>query len=58
MPPHIFDVTDLIQKAGRENTIEYWGLFQGESPNPRAQAGYIMMQSNLVFMHSSELADA
>lgn len=49
VPPHVFDVSKYIAEAGQENLVQYWGLFQGKDPNPKARPGYIMMQSNLVF---------
>ncbi len=48
--PHIFDVTDLVSYAGRASKVGYRGLFQGKDPNPQSSAGYIMMESSLVFI--------
>lgn len=56
VPPRIFDVTDYIHKGGRENTVEYWGFFNGTDPNPQYPPGYIMMQSSLVFVSSQRTA--
>lgn len=58
VPPHIFDVTKYIRKAGKNNTVNYQGLFLGRDPNPVATPGYIMMQSSLVFLQSNQLSDA
>ncbi|KAK9816886.1 hypothetical protein WJX72_006713 [[Myrmecia] bisecta] len=48
--PWLVDLTpNLIPPGGLPNVIEYRGLYQGQTPDPQQQAGYIMMQSNLVF---------
>lgn len=38
------------------NTISYRGLFQGKDPAPSRTAGYIMMESNLVFLREERPA--
>ena len=50
VPPHVFDVTKYVSKPGKENVLNYRGLFLGKDPSPKATPGYIMMQSNLVFL--------
>jgi hypothetical protein len=36
------------------NTISYRGLFDGRNPQPSKTAGYIMMESNLVFLRDAD----
>ena len=43
-----------MAKPGTQNKMSYKGLFQGKDPDPQRQPGYIMMQSNLVFLHQKE----
>lgn len=38
------------------NNISYQGLFQGKDPAPSKTAGYIMMESNLVFWRDEHTA--
>ena len=46
--PWLVDVTgDLHAAGGRENVVEYEGLFEGRTPDPKAAPGYIMMESSL-----------
>lgn len=49
MKPHVIDVTELLHGDSTDNAIEYRGLFQGKTPNPKRSTGYIMMESSLVF---------
>lgn len=48
--PWLADVTaDLHASGDVENTVEYVGLYEGQTPDPQSTPGYIMMESNLVF---------
>ena len=62
--PWVVDITADVQlpTTGRaasstsdsRNTISYRGLFEGQTPQPSASAGYIMMESNLVFLRDAD----
>jgi hypothetical protein len=41
---------DVGKRSNHTNTISYRGLFEGQDPQPSDTAGYIMMESNLVFL--------
>ena len=57
--PWLADVTaDLHPPGGPPNQIEYYGLYQGRSPQPQRTPGFIMMQSNLVVFGSEEAGSA
>uniref|UniRef100_A0A3Q3LRG8 Si:dkey-256h2.1 n=1 Tax=Mastacembelus armatus TaxID=205130 RepID=A0A3Q3LRG8_9TELE len=44
------DITKQLDMTGFEsNTVIYFGLFDGQDPNPSQQPGYIIMSSFLVF---------
>lgn len=43
------DITCEMKLGNATNMITYHGLFQGKSPKPDGQPGFIMMQSNVVF---------
>lgn len=47
--PWVVDITHAVNLSNEMNTITYHGLFQGKSPSPEGQPGFIMMQSNIVF---------
>ena len=51
-------MTEHIAAEGKENLVEYKGLFQGRTPKPKNNPGYIMMQSSLVFLGSLQSAFA
>jgi hypothetical protein len=40
--------------AGKENVVEYVGLFEGSEPDPKDTPGYIMMQSGIAFYGDAE----
>ncbi|KAL3136582.1 hypothetical protein ABBQ38_005828 [Trebouxia sp. C0009 RCD-2024] len=46
--PWVVDITQDLA-AGHMNAVTYHGLYQGHSPKPEGQAGFIMMQSNVIF---------
>lgn len=51
--PWVADVTAALAPTGAQNTVVYRGLFRGADPQPQQQqAGYIMMQANLVLYSS------
>ena len=53
--PWLADVSaDLHAPDGPLNQVEYYGLYQGRSPQPQSNPGFIMMQSNLVVYGSDE----
>lgn len=53
--PWLADVSaDLHAPDGPLNQVEYYGLYQGRSPQPQSNPGFIMMQSNLVVYGSEE----
>jgi hypothetical protein len=56
--PWVVDVTAHLGPPGAENTIVYYGLFQGQDPQPQQQPGFIIMQSNLVLYKSPPAAEA
>ena len=44
------DITnELHPLGGKENVVEYIGLFKDATPDPNLQPGFIMMQSHVVF---------
>ena len=48
--PWVVDITDdLVAGHHKHNSVSYCGLYQGHSPQPEGQPGFIMMQSNVVF---------
>lgn len=48
--PWVVDITDdLMVGHHKHNSVSYHGLYQGHSPQPEGQPGFIMMQSNVVF---------
>ncbi|KAL0025366.1 hypothetical protein WJX79_001061 [Trebouxia sp. C0005] len=47
--PWIVDITCEMKLGNTTNMITYHGLFEGKSPKPDGQPGFIMMQSNVVF---------
>ena len=46
--PWIVDITDQVNIGGGINRITYVGLFDGKTPNPTGNPGYIIMYSNIV----------
>ncbi|XP_032239840.1 uncharacterized protein LOC116619295 [Nematostella vectensis] len=50
--PWVTDVTDQVKLNGKTNTIEYFGWFNGTDPNPKMNAGNILMNSYLVYYKS------
>lgn len=64
MWPWVVDITADVQLANIStvasrlsnfnNTISYRGLFEGRHPQPSKTAGYIMMESNLVFLRDAD----
>lgn len=47
--PWVVDITCELKLGGTTNVITYHGLYEGKSPKPEGQPGFIMMQSNVVF---------
>lgn len=48
--PWVVEITrNLYPAGGLQNVVQYTGLYQGKTPDPEQQPGYIMMQSNVVF---------
>ena len=65
MRPWVVDITADVQLPNItvassindfRNTISYRGLFEGQDPQPSKSAGYIMMESNLVFLRDADEA--
>jgi hypothetical protein len=62
--PWVVDITADVQLPNNStvassindfrNTISYCGLFEGQDPQPSKTAGYIMMESNLVFLRDAD----
>lgn len=62
--PWVVDITADVQlpnisttassSSSFRNTISYCGLFEGQNPQPSKSAGYIMMESNLVFLRDAD----
>lgn len=48
--PWVVDVTAYISPEGEQSEISYKGLFRGKTPDPKANPGYIMMESSLVYL--------
>ena len=47
--PWVVDITCDLKLGDATNVITYHGLYEGKSPKPDGQPGFIMMQSNVVF---------
>lgn len=48
--PWRIDVTNQLDMSGSDaNTVIYFGLFDGQDPNPAKDPGYIIMSSFLIF---------
>ena len=47
--PWVWDVTDDLLPVGHNNTIEYFGWFNGTTPHPTTSGAYIIMYSHLTF---------
>ena len=54
--PWLADVKADLHAAdgGKENVVEYVGLFEGREPDPKAAPGYIMMQSGIAIYGGDE----
>ena len=48
--PWVWDVTDELLPPGKgNNTIQYFGWFEGHTPDPTTAGAYIIMYSHLAF---------
>lgn len=47
--PWVVDVSTDVKQCPALNEVTYHGYYQGQSPQPTGQPGFIMMESNLVF---------
>ena len=51
--PWIEDITEQVN-IGEENSVKYYGYYNGTDPNPTRNPGYIIMYSYLIFYRPSD----
>ncbi|XP_065183905.1 uncharacterized protein LOC135814671 isoform X1 [Sycon ciliatum] len=47
--PWVVDITNQVKMDGSKNTVFYQGYFNGKTPNPEQNPGYMAVYSELVF---------